>query len=186
MKVTSAIVALGALVMLGGVHVAAQDVSPAQPESPYLGASGCRSCHEAIHDAWNKTKHANAILRLSGGDKRSGKCIRCHVTGSDEQIAAEADKPSLPNVQCEACHGPARAHAVAAKTEPPAAAGLVPAGAGMCERCHNKTSPHYKPFFYNGMRRLVHLVREPAPRADRADFRRGICLTLGLWLAGPI
>jgi hypothetical protein len=160
MKLTPAIVVLtSALAMLGATDGAAQDVAAAQPESPYVGASGCRSCHEAIHDAWSKTKHANAIFRLSGGDKRSGKCIRCHVTGSDDQIAAEADKPSLPNVQCEACHGPARAHATTAKAEPPATTGLAPAGAAMCERCHNQTSPHYKPFFYNGMRRLVHLVR---------------------------
>ena len=87
----------------------AQESQAAHPG--YAGADACKSCHGAIFDAWQGTKHARAIDKLTPSERQGDACIRCHVTGSPEQIAAEGGKPSLPNVQCEACHGAAAAHA---------------------------------------------------------------------------
>jgi len=126
-----------------------------QATSGYVGADACKDCHAQIFAAWSRTKHARALDKLQPADRTGGKCIGCHVTGSAEAILAEGDKPSHPNVQCEACHGPGRQHAEAAiggvseirttKIEEKS-----------CTRCHNETSPHYKPFYYSAMVSLVH------------------------------
>jgi hypothetical protein len=129
-------------------------------DSPYIGASACKSCHEETHAAWAKTKHANAILRLSASDKASGKCIVCHVTGSADQIAAEKDMPSHPGVQCESCHGAGRAHVEAAKAGDVSKAHLVKApDEKTCTTCHNHTGPHFKGFFYKAMTPMVHKTK---------------------------
>jgi len=129
-------------------------------DSPYVGADACKTCHEAIHGAWSGTAHARALLRLSAQDRESGQCIGCHVTGSPEQIAAEGANPSLPGVQCEACHGPGRKHAETAAAGTPQAGTVARTpDAKACTRCHNDKSPHYSPFFYAAMKSLVHRVR---------------------------
>lgn len=155
MSWTLIFVAQAALVLSVGSS-GAQETPPPQ-DSPFVGAEACQACHEAIHTAWSATSHAKALLRLGPSDRESGECIRCHVTGSPEQIAAEGANPRLPGVQCEACHGAGRAHVDAAE------AGTTPAGQitktpneQACTRCHNKESPHYSPFFYAAMRSLVH------------------------------
>jgi len=132
----------------------------AADDSPYAGASACKSCHEETYAAWARTKHANAIMRLSPSDKSSGQCIRCHVTGSPEQIAAEKDMPSHPGVQCESCHGAGRAHVEAARAGDASKARLVKApDEKSCTVCHNDGSPHFKGFFYKAMAPMVHRVR---------------------------
>jgi hypothetical protein len=130
---------------------AAQEGTPA-----YAGADKCKSCHQAIDAAWNRTKHAHAIDRLTAGD-RDGECIRCHVTGSAEQIAREKGRPSHPNVQCESCHGPASLHV----TDPQVTRGMVRKPAeSTCESCHNDKSPHYRGFVYTAMVNFVHPVKK--------------------------
>lgn len=140
------------------VELAAQERSMTAAV-PYVGAEVCRVCHEAQHAAWAATKHARALERLSGAERAGNRCIRCHVTDSPELVAAEGDRPGLPGVQCEACHGPGRAHAETARS------GAVRPGAIVrtpseqtCTRCHNSESPHYKPFFYGAMKGFVHRV----------------------------
>jgi formate-dependent nitrite reductase cytochrome c552 subunit len=93
---------------------------------------------------------------LSPEEAASGKCIKCHVTGTPEMIAAEGAKPSLPGVQCESCHGAGRAHVEAAKAGDASNARTKPIAEQTCVDCHNETSPHYKPFFYGAMKGLVH------------------------------
>lgn len=149
---------IGCVVALVGA-VAAQE--PAAPQaSPFVGAEACKECHENYFAAWSDTKHSKSFNRLSTADREGGQCIRCHVTGTPEMIAAEGGKPSLPGVQCEACHGAGRAHVDGAR-----------AGTGKgnitrkpdeknCARCHNPNSPHYRPFFYAAMTGLVHRVKK--------------------------
>ncbi len=122
----------------------------------FVGADACKECHGPIHSAWSKTKHAKALDKLTGSNRLSGECIGCHVTGTREQIAADGDKPSLPHVQCEACHGPGRRHVEAARIGSVADAPTEKIEERTCTRCHNETSPHYKPFFFNAMKGLVH------------------------------
>lgn len=131
-----------------------QATSP-QAMADYVGADACKDCHDKVFTAWARTKHAHALDKLPMASRADGKCIGCHVTGPADVILAEGAKPTHPNVQCEACHGPGRKHAEAAiggvndvrtvKTEE-----------ATCTRCHNETSPHYKPFYYQAMVGLVH------------------------------
>jgi hypothetical protein len=130
----------------------AQEPAATGTTPAFVGADACKSCHEKIFDSWSQTKHARTINRLSKSD-REGECIRCHVTGSPEQIAREGATPSHPNVQCESCHGPGSLHAADAtvltgvKRKP---------DARVCESCHNDKSPHYRGFVYAAMVAFSH------------------------------
>jgi nitrate/TMAO reductase-like tetraheme cytochrome c subunit len=149
--------------MLALILAAAASIALAAPaaadDSPYVGAAACKSCHEPTHTAWAKTKHANAIMRLSAAE-RGDRCIRCHVTGTAEQIAAEGSKPSHPGVQCESCHGPGRAHVDAANAGDATTARMLKTpDEKSCLVCHNDESPHFKGFFYKAMAPMVHRVK---------------------------
>lgn len=160
------LVALTGVVIATGV--AARQSSAQSPHSPsvptvaaadYVGAAVCKDCHGAIYDAWEKTKHSRALTKLTPTERAGGKCIKCHVTGSPEMIAAQGDNPSFPNVQCEACHGPGLRHVEAAKTGDTVTDRPTHTEEETCTKCHNETSPHYKPFFYRALTGLVHQVK---------------------------
>ena len=137
------------------VAATAQQPAPAQALT-FVGAEACRPCHDAYYDAWATTKHARALSRLSSQERAGGACIRCHVTGTPEMIAAEGSTPSFPNVQCEACHGAGSAHVAAARQENPGAARTATIEERTCTRCHNEDSPYYKTFIYRALIGLVH------------------------------
>jgi hypothetical protein len=147
--------------------VAAQDVTPAiaavqdaATAPDYVGANACQSCHQAIFTSWSHTKHARTIDRLSKAEKDGGECIRCHVTGSAEQIARELGAPSHANVQCESCHGPGSLHAANAAVR----TGLRKTPkASTCEACHNEKSPHFRGFVYAAMAGFSHPVAKVGP-----------------------
>ena len=126
----------------------------------YAGAAACKDCHPAQYEAWERTKHSRALGKLQPADRAGGKCIKCHVTGTPEQIAAEAGTPSFPNVQCEACHGAGQLHIDAAKTGDTVTDRPKRTVEETCTQCHNETSPHYKPFFYKALVSLVHPVKK--------------------------
>ena len=151
----SSLVMAATLVLMGGV-ASRQPSAQTQPPSDFVGASACQTCHADVHKAWSATKHSRAFGRLSPEEAASGKCIKCHVTGTPEMMAAEAAKPSLPGVQCESCHGAGRAHVEAAKAGDASNVRTKPIVEQTCVDCHNETSPHYKPFFFSAMKGLVH------------------------------
>jgi RecJ-like exonuclease len=129
--------------------------SPApQTESPadrYAWADACKTCHADIHAAWQKTKHANAIDRLSTAEQLQG-CVVCHTTGGTGKIEREGRFVNR-GVQCEACHGAAAAHAA----DPTNRESLTrKPGAQVCEACHNDKSPSFRGFHYAGMVKLSH------------------------------
>jgi hypothetical protein len=139
------------LVSLVGVPATARAQEP-----QYAGAESCKSCHQAIHDAWAGTKHARALGKLAETERKA-PCIGCHVTGTPEQIAAEGSKPKFPGVQCESCHGPGSLHVADAKVM----TGLVkvpPESA--CTKCHNEKSPHFHGFVYAAMAPFSHPVKK--------------------------
>ena len=136
------------------VSIAGQSTSP--QSVPFVGADACRDCHTDYYQAWSATKHARAITRLTSNDRAGGLCIRCHVTGTPEMIAADGAMPRFPNVQCEACHGAGRAHVEAAQAGNAALARIDTVNAATCTRCHNESSPNYKTFIYNALIGLVH------------------------------
>lgn len=127
-----------------------------QTSADYVGADACKDCHGDIFKAWERTKHSRALSKLQTADRAGGKCIGCHVTGSAEMIAAEGARPTHPNVQCEACHGPGRLHVEAAIGGDASNVRTTKVEETTCTRCHNETSPHYKPFYYQAMVGLVH------------------------------
>ncbi len=152
------VVAAGTFIaVFGGAGAHTQDAPAPLQDSPYVGAEACQACHADYYAAWHATKHATALNRLNADDRAGGRCVRCHATGSPEQLAAEGADPSLPGVQCEACHGPGRAHDESAQAGAPQAGSIVKTPAERnCVQCHNEQSPHYSAFFYGAMKGLVH------------------------------
>ena len=92
----------------------------------YLGLNECRRCHEQAYQFWRGTKHAAAWRALiDKGQYRDPACVVCHVT---------AGSVTMPDVQCEACHGPGAQHGA----EPNMKGRLIrdPPDA-MCTGCHH-------------------------------------------------
>jgi hypothetical protein len=104
----------------------------------YAGVDACVSCHAAQVTFWKKTKHARAFESLAKDNhQKDAACTPCHVT---------AGLMGLPDVQCEACHGPAARHIAQ-----PTAGGIVMRTntEGQCRACHTKersTEFEYKTF----------------------------------------
>jgi hypothetical protein len=109
----------------------------ATPKSPFGGADLCMSCHPSQHAQWGATPHAQASQTLIR-EKRSQDldCYGCHNTGVGAQggPADPSEVGGLRDVQCEACHGAARAHALAPATTPPTHADPP---ASVCVTCHD-------------------------------------------------
>ena len=155
-KHSTVAVALAAATLVGlGLAGRGAPSAAAQEQPKFAWADACKTCHQEIHAAWEKTKHAHAIVRLNSGEQQK-ECINCHVTGGPGKIE-ENGKFVNANVQCESCHGAAAAHAA----DPTVRTGLTrkPAAA-VCERCHNEKSPHYRGFFYAGMLGFSHPVKK--------------------------
>ena len=106
-------------------------------QSPFVGNGVCAACHAEIVASWQKSRHAHAFATLEKKGKHfDPECLACHVVGLKPWMAPEdafaTDKifeggtgflslqttPHLKNVQCENCHGPARAHLENSKIKP--------------------------------------------------------------------
>lgn len=141
--------AIGSFCLLS-TPASAQEANTAAPA--FVGAAACKECHTEVFDAWQKTKHATALNRLSEAERAGGQCIRCHVTGPAAQVEAEAAKPSMPGIQCEACHGAGKAHVDSAVAGGPLPNLIVrKPKASECERCHNDKGPRFRGFMYDAM-----------------------------------
>ncbi|MFZ5813344.1 MAG: multiheme c-type cytochrome [Thermodesulfobacteriota bacterium] len=102
-------------VVLAGACLSATGIVRSEILGDYLGYTACRPCHEKQVAGWKTTRHANAFenLRTQGAEKQTiPGCFGCHVVGFERDggyIDMELT-PELKDVQCEACHGPGRAH----------------------------------------------------------------------------
>lgn len=132
--------------------------APAQaPDtSGYVWEATCKECHAEVHEAWARTKHKTALLRLSAADQEK-ECGACHLTGADKPVAVEG-KTVNAGVQCESCHGAGREHVDSARAGSPKKFAKTP-GESLCVECHNAKSPHFHGFFYAAMKPLVHKVK---------------------------
>jgi len=112
--------ATAAIVAAGKVRIAAAE-APIPPvlgprvvaEGAYAGSDTCKGCHAAQHEQWSGTGHARGWASLEGsGRSLDRQCVGCHVTGWAVEGGPQAPSEAGPlrDVQCEACHGPARAH----------------------------------------------------------------------------
>lgn len=94
-----------------------QDPAPeprfVQAPSPFSGSDTCQRCHQAESRQWSATPHARAWGTLVGQHRSmDAECFSCHATGvgQDGGPKVPAEVHGLRDVQCEACHGPSRAH----------------------------------------------------------------------------
>jgi hypothetical protein len=141
-----------------GVFMAIDTGAQSGPASTsgYAWASSCAKCHETEYTSWEKTKHAAALERLSSAEQEKD-CIGCHVTGPKGKVV-ENGRFVNKGVQCEACHGAAAAHVA----DPTVKTGLVAKPpSSTCETCHNDKGPHFKGFWYDAMKGLVHAKAQP-------------------------
>src|SRR5208283_151689 len=80
--------------------------------SKYVGAETCKTCHEEIYSAWEKTPHWKTTLNKEGGPAKQG-CEGCHGPGADH-VAGGGDVSKIFNpakrsakevdARCLTCH----------------------------------------------------------------------------------
>ena len=84
---------------------------------PFLGHTGCVSCHPDQTSFWQETRHAKAYQTLQRKEQALNlDCLPCHITTSpgfslsrDQLLSLP---PALQTVGCENCHsGPGISHA---------------------------------------------------------------------------
>lgn len=112
----------------------------------YVGADACKTCHAAEHEKWSGSKHSHAWEALEGVNKIfDPNCVGCHSVGYEKPGGyIDASITShLTNVQCENCHGAARAHVESGGSKPVANKDWQPTQ--MCAQCHiGSHSPSFK------------------------------------------
>ncbi|MEJ2573164.1 MAG: multiheme c-type cytochrome [Gammaproteobacteria bacterium] len=120
----------------------------AKGQTPYASDEPCQYCHQDAYAIWKKSRHASAFSALEDVNKSfDPNCLQCHTVGFNKPggfIDMEATA-SLTNVQCESCHGAARAHVKSGGTKPVANADWRPVE--MCAQCH--TQPHSPSFNFH-------------------------------------
>jgi len=112
-----------------------------QQKSPFAGAEACKECHLPAYLIWNGAQHAHAIEVLQKvGKQFDPECLACHVVGLNQGGYISQDvTPELANVQCENCHGAAKAHLANNAVKPVPPAGATPEGRpgeDTCRPCH--------------------------------------------------
>lgn len=131
----------------GSFHKIATARIPDLKNSPFAGASQCKSCHVKAWDSWNKSSHSHALETLKKQRKNEdSECISCHVLGWETKggFANEKESPHFAGVQCETCHGAGKKHT----TNPMEAKLPTPKpSANFCTSCHH--TPHSPSFKFD-------------------------------------
>ena len=115
-------------------------------ESPFASDTSCKNCHSKEHKKWSSTRHAEAFYTLQDVNKSfDPACIQCHTVGFD--VAGGFIDPAITekllHVQCESCHGAAKAHADSAGQMP--VSNKDWSNDKICGQCHiQKHSPDFK------------------------------------------
>jgi hypothetical protein len=156
---------------------------PAQDYS-YIGAAKCKMCHNSEkagfqYKIWSESLHAKALVSL-GNEKsleyakkngitdptKEAKCLKCHSTyHSVDKNSIETMLPT-EGVSCESCHGPGSAYktnTIMKSREMSMKNGLILPTKEVCEKCHNKDNPFYKPFNYDEAVKKIAHPTPPAP-----------------------
>ena len=177
------------LLLLGGLVFGMAQQANAAPE--IIGAPKCKGCHKSKTGdqwkIWTESAHARAFETLASEQSKSiakekglgdpqteNACLKCHATraslGAGAVINAKAKYADSEGVGCESCHGPGSDYKpgkIMKNPEAARAAGLVmERTAEACTRCHNETSPTFKPFdFSNRWAEIAH----PIPEEEQTD-----------------
>ena len=67
--------------------------APASGASQYVGSETCKTCHEDLYNAWEKTPHWKTMLDTKGGPSHQG-CEGCHGPGADH-VNGGGDKSKI-------------------------------------------------------------------------------------------
>lgn len=150
------------LVFIGNGALSAQDFE-------YVGAAKCKICHNKPatgqqYKIWSESLHAKAMASLSNEKSlayakehniadpaKDPKCLKCHSTAGGIKESLNAGITVAEGVSCESCHGPGSAYKTNAIMKDKAVAqknGMIIPDQKLCEKCHNKENPFYKPFNY--------------------------------------
>ncbi len=121
-------------------RVEAENLLALVPRRPTLNGSGfagsraCMPCHSEDYRIWQRTAHAKAMQTLiEAKHDKDPECVVCHVVGLEYEGGFQSMEktPTLKDVGCESCHGPAQLHA-----QDPETHRLGKAGAQSCMQCH--------------------------------------------------
>lgn len=163
----------GALLILLAIAISlvyAGETSQDYDPSLYVGTKTCRMCHKKEdtgnqYGIWLEGPHAKAFETLVTGKakavaselgiedpQKSGKCLKCHSTAYNWTEEIKTDKITMEEgVSCESCHGPGKnykAKTVMEDREKSIAGGMIYPATRSCARCHNDSSPTWKPDRY--------------------------------------
>jgi hypothetical protein len=159
------------LAFLTGGALKAQDFQ-------YVGAAKCKICHNKPATGqqfkiWSESLHANAMKSLSNEKSlayakehniadptKEASCIKCHSTAGSLKDTQMAGITIAEGVSCESCHGPGSAYKTNTIMKDHAASiknGLIVPNQKVCEKCHNKDNPFFKPFnFADASKKIAH------------------------------
>jgi Zn finger protein HypA/HybF involved in hydrogenase expression len=136
-----------------------------------ISVKKCAMCHKKDdkgnqYAKWQSMGHSKAYERLATEEAKavgaklgiddpqsSGKCLKCHSTAYFFTEEVQTEEVSVENgVSCQSCHGPGadyKKKSVMESREESIANGMIyPAKEKSCTRCHNDTSPTWKPDRY--------------------------------------
>ena len=171
------------LLWLCGIFILSANFLFAQ-DYMYIGAAKCKMCHNTAksgyqYKIWSESLHAKALDALKSpkaleyakangiaDPSKEQKCLKCHSTyhavPADQIESLKEDE----GVSCESCHGPGskyKAMNFMKDRELALKNGLVLPTKEVCEKCHNKENPFYKPFnFDEAVKKIAH----PTPKAE--------------------
>jgi len=170
------------LMMFSGMFLLMASFVMAQDYN-YIGAAKCKMCHNSEksgyqYKIWSESLHAKALVSL-GNQKsldyakangiadptKEQKCLKCHSTYHSVNIDLIETMLPTEGVSCESCHGPGSAYKTNTIMKDQALSlknGLILPTKEVCEKCHNKENPFYKPFVYE---EAVKKIAHPTPVA---------------------
>lgn len=162
-------------------------LSIAADKPEYVGASKCKSCHNADKNGaqykkWESDKHSKAYdaLKSESAKKKAeamgvkdpltdAKCLSCHTTAAGKTNVDKSYKVD-EGVGCEACHGPGSLYkktTVMKDRKAAVEAGMIVPDEKTCKTCHqDKTEGHDGKFttFEKEYSKIAHPV---PPENDR-------------------
>jgi hypothetical protein len=152
------------------------------PQAQYVGVKKCKMCHQSVEKGnqfgiWEASLHAKAFdtlatdaakevakkTGLTTDPQASPECLKCHVTGYEAPATAKTDSwTQTDGVGCESCHGAGSLYKsmkvmkdLTAGTQDPDAVGFITGKKETCLKCHNESSPTFKPFNFEERYKII-------------------------------
>jgi hypothetical protein len=155
-------------------------------QQSYVGSNQCFTCHRRQVEAWDRTKHVQALNVVPENYRDDPACLKCHVTafGKPDGLVLGTEKDLL-HVGCESCHGPGALHLSAAQRFILAMPGeeaqaekdlresiVKTPGDAVCAECH-VTQSHQSHPAYDGQPAAAHMSEAAVALPSMLISRRG-------------